>query len=83
MAENITETARLLVVSRESAVLRPLWAVAEPNSWQIETAVSAWDAIERLQSGATPNLLLLDLPRATMTACASCAGCEDFVRTFR
>ena len=63
MAENITETARLLVVSRESAVLRPLWSVAEPNSWQVETAVSAWDAIERLQSGATPNLLLLDLPR--------------------
>jgi two-component system, NtrC family, response regulator AtoC len=63
VAENITETARLLVVSRESAVLRPLWAVAEPNSWQVETAVSAWDAIERLQSGATPNLLLLDLPR--------------------
>ena len=63
MAENITETARLLVVSRESAVLRPLWSVAEPNSWQVETAVSAWDAIERLQSGATPNLLLLDLPK--------------------
>ncbi len=63
MAENITETARLLVVSRESAVLRPLWSVAEPNSWQVETAVSAWDAIERLQSGATPHLLLLDLPR--------------------
>lgn len=63
MAENITETARLLVVSRESALLRPIWAVAEPNSWQIETAVSAWDAIERVQSGAMPNLLVLDLPR--------------------
>jgi two-component system, NtrC family, response regulator AtoC len=63
VAENITETARLLVVSRESAFLRPLWSIAEPNSWQIETAVSAWDAIERVQSGAAPNLLLLDLPR--------------------
>lgn len=63
MNENITETARLLVVSRESAVLRPLWSLAEPNSWQIETAANAWDAVERVQSGAVPHLLLLDLPR--------------------
>jgi two-component system response regulator AtoC len=63
VADNITETARLLVVSRESAVLRPLWSVAEENSWQVETAGNPWDAIERVQSGVTPNLLLLDLPR--------------------
>ena len=63
MAENITETARLLVVSRDSAALRPLWGIAEPNFWQLETAVSAWDAIERVQSGAAPHLLLLDVPR--------------------
>ena len=62
MAENITETAHLLVVSREAAILRPLWSVAEPNCWQIETTVNAWDAIERVQSGATPHLLLLDFP---------------------
>jgi two-component system response regulator AtoC len=63
VAESKTETARLLVVSRESAVLRPLWSVAESNAWHVETAASAWDAMERVQSGATPNLLLLDLPR--------------------
>lgn len=63
MAQNITETARLLVVSREPSVLRSLWSAAEPNSWQVETAGSAWDAIERVQSGAIPHLLLLDLPR--------------------
>ena len=63
MAENITETAHLLVVSREAAILRPLWSVAEPNSWQIEAAANAWDAIERVQSGAAPHLLLLDFPR--------------------
>jgi len=64
MAENTaTETLRLLVVSRESAVLRPLWSIPESNSWQIETAASAWDAIERVQSGVAPHLLLLDLPR--------------------
>lgn len=63
MAKNITETARLLVVSREPSVLRSLWSAAEPNSWQVETAGSAWDAIERVQSGSIPDLLLLDLPR--------------------
>jgi DNA-binding NtrC family response regulator len=52
----------LLVVSRDATALRPLWAVAEPNSWQVETAVSAWEAIERVQSGISPHLLLLDLP---------------------
>lgn len=63
MSENITETARLLVVSREFAVLRPLWSVADSNSWQVESAVSAWDAMERIQSGVAPHLLLLDIPR--------------------
>jgi DNA-binding NtrC family response regulator len=59
----MTETARLLVVSRESAVLRPLWSIAESNSWHVESAVSAWDAMERVQSGVAPHLLLLDVPR--------------------
>jgi two-component system, NtrC family, response regulator AtoC len=63
VAENIIETVRLLVISRESSVLKPLWSVAEQNSWQLETVVSAWDAIERVQSGTVPHLLLLDLPR--------------------
>ena len=63
MSDNITETARLLVVSRESAVLRPLWSIAESRSWHVESVVSAWDAMERIQSGVAPHLLLLDLPR--------------------
>jgi len=63
MTDNTTETARLLVVSRESAVLRPLWSIAEPNCWHVEVAVSAWDAMERMQYGVAPHLLILDLPR--------------------
>jgi two-component system response regulator AtoC len=61
--ENAIETVRLLIVSREPAVLRPLWSVGEANSWHIETAGSGWEALERIQSGAVPHLLLLDLPR--------------------
>ena len=63
MAENSTATVRLLVVSREPAVLRPLWSIGESNSWHLETAGSGWEALERIQSGAVPDLLLLDLPR--------------------
>ncbi len=59
----LTETARLLVVSRESALLRPLCSVAESNAWHLESALSAWDAMERVQSGVAPHLLVLDLPR--------------------
>jgi DNA-binding NtrC family response regulator len=59
----MTETARLLVVSRESALLRPLWSIADSNSWHVESAVSAWDAMERVQSGVAPHVLVLDLPR--------------------
>jgi two-component system response regulator AtoC len=63
VAENAIETTRLLVVSREPAVLRPLWSIGEANSWHLETAGSGWEAMERVQSGSTPDLLLLDLPR--------------------
>lgn len=64
MTENAVETIRLLVVSREPSVLGPLWAMGESNAWQLETAGSGWEAMERVQSGVVvPHLLLLDLPR--------------------
>src|SRR5271165_4562459 len=63
VAKKAMETVNVLVVSRESAVLRPLWSMAESNSWQLESAASGWGAMERIQSGVTPDLLLLDLPR--------------------
>ncbi len=50
-------------MSHDSAVLRPIWLIGESNSWQIESAANAWEAIERVQSGVTPDLLLLDLPQ--------------------
>lgn len=63
MVENAIETVRLLVVSRDAAVLRPLWAIGEANSWRLETAVSAWEAMERIHWALAPHLLVLDLPR--------------------
>jgi two-component system, NtrC family, response regulator AtoC len=63
VSEELTEAVRLLVVSRESALLRPLFSIAESNSWHVETAMSAWDAMERVQCGLAPHLLVLDLPQ--------------------
>ena len=63
MAEKAIETLRMLVVSRDSSVLRPLWSLGESNCWQLDSAASVWGAMERIQSGVTPDLLLLDLPR--------------------
>jgi two-component system response regulator AtoC len=63
LTENRIETLHLLAVTREPAVLRLLWSVAESDSWQLETTASGWEAMERVQSGVTPHLLLLDLPR--------------------
>jgi two-component system response regulator AtoC len=63
VTENATEAVRLLVVSREASVLRPLWSIGESNAWHLETAGSGWEALERIQSGVAPHLLLLDLPR--------------------
>jgi two-component system response regulator AtoC len=63
MAPNTIETLRLLVVSRESTVLRMLWSLGESNSWHVETAANGWDAMERVQSDAAPTVLVLDIPR--------------------
>jgi two-component system, NtrC family, response regulator AtoC len=63
LAENI-KTIRLLAVSREQAVLRLLWSMEESNGWRLQIAASGWDAMEQLQSGGEPDLLMLDIPRS-------------------
>ncbi len=57
------DTARLLFVSRDSAFVRTLWSMGESSSWQLEIVGNVWEAMERVQSGVTPDLLLLDLPQ--------------------
>lgn len=63
MAEESIETARVLVVSRESKLLAPLQSISDSNAWQLQTALSGSEVIERLESGDAPHLVLLDLPR--------------------
>ncbi len=45
------------------AALRPLWSIVESNAWHVETAASAWEAMDRVQSGVAPHLFILDMPR--------------------
>jgi two-component system, NtrC family, response regulator AtoC len=60
---NLIESARLLFVSRDSALVRTLWSLGESSSWQLEIVGNVWEAMERVQSGGSPDLLLLDLPQ--------------------
>jgi two-component system, NtrC family, response regulator AtoC len=63
MSGNLIEKVRLLVVSKEPLELKVLWSAVASNGWRLEVAASAWDAIERVQLGFAPQLLVLDLPR--------------------
>jgi two-component system response regulator AtoC len=62
MTSNTNQITNLIVVSRDPAVLRPVWSLCEPNRWKFEIAADPWEAIDRVQSGAPLDLLLLDLP---------------------
>jgi two-component system, NtrC family, response regulator AtoC len=63
MPESPLETARVLVVSRDVSLLRPVWSLGESKSWHLETASSGWEAMELIHSEIGPDLLLFDVPR--------------------
>ena len=53
---------RLLVVSRDPAVLRALSPMEQSPAWQLETVSNGWEAMERMQSGTNSHVLVLDTP---------------------
>jgi two-component system, NtrC family, response regulator AtoC len=59
--ETAISSARMLLVSRDPLTLRCLSNVGEANSWGLETAYSGLEALERVQSSTSPDLVLLDL----------------------
>jgi DNA-binding NtrC family response regulator len=63
--KNKSGVKRLLVVSRDAAILRPLWSIVDSNDWRLEIAADPWDAIALAQSEDRLDLALLDLPRGT------------------
>ena len=54
------ESERLLVVSRERHALSVLWTIAEANGWELETACSGWEALEKVQAGTRSGVVVLD-----------------------
>ena len=68
MTPKIIETLRLLAVSNEPSVLRLLGSAAQSNDWHLEASASGWDAMERVQSGTAPHVVLLDIPRGESEA---------------
>ena len=63
MVQTTVETTRVLVVSRETALLQQLGSIGDSKSWQLENVTSGWEAMERVQSGVSPHILFLDFPR--------------------
>src|ERR1035441_6167904 len=77
MAPHTIETLRLLAVGSEPSVLRLLDAAAHANDWHLETSASGWDAMEQVQSGTAPHLLLLSISRGEGEGLQLCRGCAD------
>ena len=63
----------MLVVSHDALALRQLWALGRKNGWYLQTAESAWDALEQAQSHSPLDLLFLDISH----------GSVDGMRTLR
>jgi two-component system, NtrC family, response regulator AtoC len=63
VSDHVTESARILVVSNERSTLSQLWVLGDAHGWQLETAGNGWEALERVQSGTSPDAILLDLPQ--------------------
>ena len=55
------EQAQILLVSKERSARDLPWVSCESHGWQMETARNGWEALERVQSGPGPDLVLLDL----------------------
>jgi two-component system, NtrC family, response regulator AtoC len=59
--DNPISPVRMLLVSREPSALNCLWTLGQANDWQLDTADSGLQALERVRSGVVPHLVLLDL----------------------
>jgi len=61
LIDNEINTRRVLLVSRDASMLRLVELMATSGCWQLESTANAWQALERVQSGPGPDLLLLGL----------------------
>ncbi len=61
MTDSTLNSARLLIVSSQLALLRSAWSVRETNPWHMETVEHSWEAMCRLQSEPDLHLVVLDV----------------------
>ncbi len=61
MSDHSLESSRILIVSREASALNLLSGIGKANGWQLETANSGWEALERVQAGTAPDAIILDM----------------------
>ncbi len=57
----MSEKPRILVVDDEPSMLRYLCTVLEVDSYEVATASNGSEAVQRLQGGFTPGLVILDM----------------------
>jgi two-component system response regulator AtoC len=55
------DSVRVLIVGRDPSSARALRALGVSNSWEMEMAGSGCEALERLQTNHTPDLVIVDL----------------------
>jgi two-component system, NtrC family, response regulator AtoC len=63
LIENSMESAKILLVSKERSARDFDWIPGENPGWQLETAGSGWEALDRVHAGHGPDLIVLDLMR--------------------
>jgi two-component system, NtrC family, response regulator AtoC len=61
LAEQAMLSRQILLVSKERSARDLPWRGAESQAWQLDTAGSGWEALERVHAGPGPDLILLDL----------------------
>src|SRR6202171_175686 len=57
----MTETVKILLVDDEPGMLRYINTLLEVDDYKVETASTGEEAVERVQKGMRPDLVLLDL----------------------
>jgi DNA-binding NtrC family response regulator len=57
----MSETAKILLVDDEPGMLRYIRTLLEVDNYKVETASTGEEAVERMQKGLQPDLVLLDL----------------------
>lgn len=57
----MSETAKILLVDDEPGMLRYIRTLLEVEGYKVETATTGEEALERVQKGLRPDLVLLDL----------------------